>query len=113
MEDTGRYSFDSVTLAEVSAVISRVATRYNGGLHAAMFSIRVFLLHLYENDFTQENLSLAIPEVVAHRTTFREGFRDDEIMQLLDEADLTTPIGKRDYSMMCLLHKQVCAPATL
>ncbi len=102
LEDTGRCSFDGVTLAEVSAAISHMATRYNGGLHTAMFSVRVFLLHLYENDFTQENLSFAIPEMVARRTTFHEVFKDTEIMQLLDEADLTTPIGKRDYSMMCL-----------
>ena len=102
LEYVGRYSFDGVTLAEVSAVISHMATRYNGGLDTAMFSIRVFLLHLYENGFTSENLSSAIPEMVAHRTIFREGFRDDEIIQLLNETDLTTPIGKRDYSMMCL-----------
>lgn len=76
--------------------------RYKGGLHSAIFSVRVFLQHLYENHFTPENLSLAIPEMVARRTVFREGFSAVEIERLLDAPDVGTPIGKRDYAIMLL-----------
>lgn len=102
LEARGRQSFDGVTLAEISETITQMAKRYIGGLHSAIFCVRVFLRHLYENGFTQENLSLAIPEMVARRTTFREGFTNSETMRLLDEPDLETDIGKRDYAMMLL-----------
>jgi integrase len=82
--------------------ITHMATRYAGGLHSAIFSVRVFLLHLYENNFTLENLSLAVPEMVARRTVFREGFTGDETAYLLDEPNLATAFGKRDYAMMLL-----------
>ena len=75
------------------------------------FSVRVFLRHLYENHFTLENLSLAVPEMVARRTIFREGFSAVEIERLLDAPDVETPIGKRDYAIMLLAAQGGCAPA--
>jgi site-specific recombinase XerD len=102
LEARGWQSFDDITLAEISETITHMSNRYTGGLHSAIFSVRVFLRHLYENGFTPENLSLAIPEMVARRTIFREGFTDAETMRLLDEPDLKTAIGKRDYAMMLL-----------
>lgn len=102
LEGNGRMSFDSITLTEVSDAITHMAKRYTGGLHSAIFYVRVFLRHLYENNFTSENLSLAIPEMIARRTVFREGFNDDETTCLLDEPDLETAFGKRDYAMMLL-----------
>lgn len=102
LEARGRRSFDGITLAEVSDTITHMAERYTGGLHSAIFCVRVFLLHLYENNFTLENLNLAVPEMVARRTVFREGFSSDETVRLLDEPDLETAFGKRDYAMMLL-----------
>ena len=102
LETRGWQSFDGVTMAEISETITQMAKRYTGGLHSAIFSVRVFLRHLYENGFTPENLSLAIPEMVARRTIFREGFTSAETVRLLDEPDLETDIGKRDYAMMLL-----------
>jgi site-specific recombinase XerD len=102
LETRGRHSFNGVTLAEISDTITQMAKRYTGGQHSAIFSVRVFLRHLYENGFTPENLSLAIPEMVARRTIFREGFTDAETVRLLNDPDLKTDIGKRDYAMMLL-----------
>lgn len=102
LETRGWQSFDGITLAEVNSTITRIAMRYKGGLHAAIFSVRVFLQYLYENHFTSKNLSLAIPEMVARRTIFREGFSAVEIERLLDAPDVKTPIGKRDYAIMLL-----------
>lgn len=102
LEMRGFKSFNDITLAEINKSITHIATRYTGGLHAAIFSVRVFLKHLYENDFTSEDLSLAIPGMVARRNVFREGFTDAEIARLLEMPDLETPIGKRDYAIMLL-----------
>ena len=102
LEAHGRESFDGVTLSEISAVITNMAKRYTGGLHSAIYSVRIFLRYLYENNFTAENLSIAIPEMVACRTVFREGFTESETERLLEEANRETAIGKRDYAIMLL-----------
>jgi integrase len=102
LEARGWKSFDGVTLAEISKAVTIMAKRYTGGLHSAIFSVRIFLRHLHENNFTPENLSLAIPEMVARRTIFREGFTGGETMRLLDEPDRETDIGKRDHAIMLL-----------
>jgi site-specific recombinase XerD len=102
LEARGWQSFDGVTLVEISETITQMAKRYPSGSHLAIFALRVFFRHLYQNGFTLENLSLAIPEIVACRRIFREGFTDAETVRLLDEPDLETDIGKRDYAIMLL-----------
>lgn len=67
-----------------------------------MFCIRTFLKNLYENHKTTEDLSLAVPGMIAPRSTFREGFATNEIEQLLNAPNTETAIGKRDYAMMLL-----------
>ena len=102
LEARGILSFDGVTLAEISCIVTQMAKRYTGGLHSAIFCVRIFLRHLHENNFTLENLSLAVPEMVARRTRFREGFSGGETERLLETPDVETPIGKRDYAIMLL-----------
>jgi site-specific recombinase XerD len=102
MEARGKYSFDTITLPEVSDIVTHIAKQYTGGLHSAIFSVRAFLRYLYENKFTPENLSIAIPEMIARRKTFREGFTESESMRLLEEPDRETDVGKRDYAIMLL-----------
>jgi integrase len=101
LESCGITSFKSVTLAEISGCVTQAAKRYAGGLNSGLFSIRIFLKHLYTNGFTAEDFSLAIPEMAARRKTFREGFTVDEIKRLLNSPD-ESDIGKRDYAMMLL-----------
>ncbi|EBP4342177.1 tyrosine-type recombinase/integrase [Salmonella enterica] len=102
LEARGIQSFDGITLAEICDTITHMAKRYPGGLHSAIFCVRVFLRDLYENGFTVENLSLAIPEMVTRRTTIREGFTSAETLRLLGEPNQETDIGKRDYAIMLL-----------
>ncbi|MEG1924887.1 MAG: site-specific integrase [Ruthenibacterium sp.] len=102
LETQGKQTFESTHLLDISNAVTHMAKRYTGGLRAAIFSVRVFLRHLYENHFTSENLSLAIPEMVARRTTFREGFTPEETMRLLNEPNQETDLGKRNYAMMLL-----------
>jgi integrase/recombinase XerD len=102
LEGHGIQSFDHITMSEISGSITNMAKRYTGGLHSAVFSVRIFLKHLHQNGFTHDDLSLALPEMIARRTTFHEGFTSDEIVHLLKVPNLETAIGKRDYAIMLL-----------
>ena len=102
LESRGHQSLNDVTLAECNDIITALYKRYAGGLNWFSFCIRVFLRYLHEHNLTQQDLSLAVPEVVAPRVTYREGFTVDEIERLLDETNQETAIGKRDYAIMIL-----------
>ena len=102
LEDAGIHSFDNMTPKVVNDGITVSSKRYHGNKHVMPFSVRIFLLFLYENGITQKNLSTAIPELVAPRRTVREGFSIEEIQGLLNAPDKDTSLGKRDYAMMLL-----------
>lgn len=102
LEDSGVIDFRAVTLRVVSGCVTHMAVRYAGGLSAMLFSVRAFLRFLHEYGITSDDLSIAIPELIAPRRIVREGFHPDEINELLDCADRNTVVGKRDYAMMML-----------
>src|SRR5699024_10974452 len=64
--------------------------------------VRLFLHFLYEHSLTETDLSLSLPELVAARKMFHEGFTEDELDRLLAHPDRDTATGKRDYAMMVL-----------
>lgn len=98
---------DFNTLADFSQVnvnrcVTSFASHYAGGLGSAISCVRLFLRFLYERSLTATDLSLSLPELVAARKMFREGFAEDELDRLLAHPDRDTAIGKRDYAMMVL-----------
>lgn len=102
MEDHGFRSLADFTQMNVNGCVTSFATRYAGGLGSAIYSVRVFLHFLFEDGVTGIDLSRSLPELVATRKMFREGFTEDELEHLLEHPDRTTAIGKRDYAMMVL-----------
>ena len=102
MEDHGFRSLADFTQMNVNGCVTSFATRYAGGLGSAIYSARVFLHFLFEDGVTGIDLSRSLPELVATRKMFREGFTEDELEHLLEHPDRTTAIGKRDYAMMVL-----------
>ena len=98
---------DFNTLADFSQVnvnrcVTSFASHYAGGLGSAISCVRLFLHFLHERGLTATDLSLSLPELVAARKMFHEGFAEDELDRLLAHPDRDTAIGKRDYAMMVL-----------
>ncbi|WP_304634847.1 site-specific integrase, partial [uncultured Oscillibacter sp.] len=102
MEDHGFRSLADFTQMNVNGCVTSFASHYAGGLGAAIYSVRVFLHFLFEDGVTDIDLSLSLPELVATRKMFREGFTESELEHLLEHPDRFTAIGKRDYAMMVL-----------
>jgi site-specific recombinase XerD len=105
LEDAGFMSFDDITRRIVSERVTHLAGRFAGGLGAMLFGIRIYLRYLHSSGVTDDDLSIAIPELVAPRKRVQEGFSPKVIDKLLAAADTSTAIGKRDYAIM-LLGKQ-------
>ena len=102
MEDRGFRSLADFTQINVNGCITSFAAHYAGGLGSAIFAVRLFLRFLFESNLTILDLSQTLPELVATRKMFREGFTGDELGRLLEHPDRMTAIGKRDYAMMVL-----------
>lgn len=102
MEDHGFRSLADFTLINVNGCVTSFAAHYAGGLGSAIFSVRLFLSFLFERNLTITDLSQSLPELMATRKMFHEGFTEDELEYLLEHPDRTTAIGKRDYAMMVL-----------
>lgn len=102
MEDYGFRSLADFTLINVNGCVTSFAAHYAGGLGSAISSVRLFLRFLFERNLTITDLSQSLPELMATRKMFHEGFTEDELEYLLEHPDRTTAIGKRDYAMMVL-----------
>jgi site-specific recombinase XerD len=105
LEDTDFMSLDNVTPRVISERITHLAKRFAGGLEVMLFSVKRFFRYLHSNGFTPNDLSLAIPALIAPRKQIHEGFSPKVIDKLLAAADTSTNTGKRDYAIM-LLGKQ-------
>ena len=102
LEDAGITSFKGISLNDISTAATNMSRKYKGGLHSAIFGVRVFLAYLSDRNTTDFDMVFALPEMVAHRKSFHEGFSPNEIILLLNAPDTKTAIGKRDYAMMLL-----------
>jgi len=102
MEDHGFYSLADYSQMNVNTCITSLAAHYVSGMNSAMYSVRVFLQFMFERGLTAIDLGKSLPELVATRKMFREGFIEDEMDRLLGQPDRTAAIGKRDYAMMVL-----------
>lgn len=102
MEDHGFRSLTDFTQINVNGCVTSFAAHYAGGLGSAISSVRLFLRFLFERNLTITDLSQSLPELMATRKMFHEGFTEDELEYLLEHPDRTTAIGKRDYAMMVL-----------
>lgn len=102
MENHGFKTLSDFSQVNVNGCVTGFAVHYAGGLGSAISCVRLFLHFLYEQRLTAIDLSSSLPELVAARKMFHEGFNEDELDRLLAHPDRTTTIGKRDYAMMVL-----------
>lgn len=102
MENHGFNTLADFSQVNVNGCVTSFAVHYAGGLGSAISCVRLFLRFLYEHSLTETDLSLSLPELVAARKMFHEGFTEDELDRLLAHPDRDTATGKRDYAMMVL-----------
>jgi len=102
LEDSGVNSFNRVTLKAVSDCVTTFSQGFQGGVNFMLFSVRIFLQYLYENDTIQVDLRKGIPEAAPLKRTVHEGFTVEEIHKLLGAPRKDTSVGIRDYAMMLL-----------
>ncbi len=102
VENHGFKTLTDFSQINMNRCVTSFAAHYTSGLRSAISCVRLFLRFLYEHGLTAIDLSLSLPELVATRKMFHEGFTEEKLKRLLEHPDRTTAIGKRDYAMMVL-----------
>ena len=102
LEDLGFRSFAKVTERDIGQAITKVCERRHSANSAFIFGVKTFLIYLYENSYTKQDLSKAIPERIIQKKRYRQGFTAEEIRKILSVCDRKTGLGKRNYAIMLL-----------
>jgi len=102
LEDNGYFDFNDISLKVTSDILLQRATPLTSGVKQLLYTSKVFLGFLYENKYTDVDLKIAVPKLVAPWRKLHEGFTDAEILELLNSIDQGTPVGKRDYAILVL-----------
>ena len=102
LEDMGINAFTELSPLIVSECATHIAGRYQGGVSGFLAGIRRFLKYLHLKGETGVDLSSSLPEFAATHRRFRPGFSAEEADSVLNAADTSTVIGKRNYAMMLL-----------
>lgn len=64
--------------------------------------LRNFLLFLYDEQFTNQNLSIYVPKGVRRKHRLAQTWTTDEAERLLNVIERGTSVGKRDYAIFML-----------
>lgn len=86
----------------VSGFIQFLTARALNTISNKINVLRNFLLFLFEEQFTNENLSLFVPKVAVRRQRLAKTWTPDETKKLLSVIERGTAVGKRDYAVFML-----------
>lgn len=102
MESQGYSGLADFTQLNINMCVNDFAKHYTGGLRSAIYFLKKFFRFMFEKRLTAFDLSKSLPEQIATRKMFHEGFTEYEIKCLLEQPDRNTAAGKRDYAMIVL-----------
>jgi site-specific recombinase XerD len=102
---TGPVALAKLHAQDVTAFVQRHAHRH-GPAYASYLvtAVRSFLRYLHYRGLVAADLSLAVPKVARWSlSTVPKHLPAAQVRQLLRSCDMTTPLGRRDYSILLLL----------
>jgi site-specific recombinase XerD len=96
----------SLSGAEINVFVLREARRrsYWSAL-TVVSALRALLRFLHVQGLIAEPLAAAVPSVARRREDLPSGLAPDQVQQLLDSCDRSTPVGRRDYAILLLLSR--------
>ena len=92
-----------VRLNDVSLFIPFISKQYQPtSMRTVLSALRSFLRFVESKNLTATCLSRAIPSSSGRKTEMVPTITPEDEQKLLDSADCTTPLGKRNYAMLLL-----------
>ncbi len=102
--DTSALQFSTWTPTLIGRYVSRACRRCPGSRRKVTSSIRSFLNFLLEQGLIRRDLAAAVPSFARWRlASLPETLRKEEVVRLVRQADVRTPLGRRDHAIVLCL----------
>ncbi len=90
----------------ISDYVTSVSPKHEKSIASILTTLRVFLKFLYLHEYTEKDMSLAVPKPTRYRyPAIPSTWEPSEVKRLLDAVDRGSPRGKRDYAILLLVAK--------
>ena len=100
LESCGIYDLAGLTPIKVKDFIAESASKHRSSMTTLTGATRTFLAYLNDAGLTEINADRYLVNPAPRRKKLFPCFTDDEVNAILNGIDRSTPIGKRDYSIM-------------
>lgn len=87
---------------KISGFVHFLTARALNTISDKVNALRSFLLFLYENQFTEQDLSVYVPKVSGRNQRLARTWTTEETTRLLNAIERGTSVGKRDYAIFML-----------
>lgn len=106
LNDRGIRSVSKITQSELLQFITQLDPSKPAARHVAIYIVRNYVRHLYENGLVSKDYSRTIPsDNYKQQAQLPSTFSKEEIERFLSAIDRGNPKGKRDYAMFLLALK--------
>ena len=95
-----------ITPVIISDYVISICPKHEKSIASILTTLRVFLRFLYLHEYTEKDLSLAVPKPTRYRyPAVPSTWEPAEVKRMLEAVDRGSPRGKRDYAILLLAAK--------
>ena len=104
LDARGVQNVNDITSEMISDYAKTIYVHHEKSIASILTTLRVFLRFLYFNQYTDEDLSLKVPQQTKYYYPPVPSVWDKEdVMHMLESIDRGNPTGKRDYAILLLV----------
>lgn len=97
---------NEITPVIISDYVKTIFPHHEKSIASILTTLRVFLRFLYQNNYTETDLSISIPKQNrCYYPAVPSTWNPEEVKRMLDAIDRGNPKGKRDYALLLLVAK--------
>ena len=104
LDARGIHNVNNITSEMISDYTKTIYAHHEKSIASILTTLRVFLRFLYFNQYTDEDLSLKVPQQSKYYyPPVPSVWNKEDVMHMLESIDRGNPTGKRDYAILLLV----------
>ncbi len=104
LNESAIFQLQEISPLAILTYCAHLASRHLGARHASLGVLRTFLRYAYEEKKTMVDLSLVVPhDNYKNQSKLPSTYNKEEARLILETADRTTAVGKRNYAILLLI----------
>ena len=102
LEDKGHKNFNHLSNKDIRDFILRISPNHRGSMGNVLFSLRILFKYLKESGISELKTEWVLQKPASPRKKIFPCFSHEEVKSILDQIDINTAKGKRDYAIIYL-----------